>query len=94
MQIYCFIGKSMAIPHAAPEKGVAADAFAMLILKNPVTFENGHKVSIVTPLAIFNQNRHLKALSQLVELAEDDEKISKMLDSKNVSDAWIIMNGC
>jgi transcriptional antiterminator/mannitol/fructose-specific phosphotransferase system IIA component (Ntr-type) len=92
--VYSFLGKSMAIPHAAPEKGVAADAFAMLILKNPVTFENGHKVSIVTPLAIYNQNRHLKALSQLVELAEDDKGISKLLDSKDVSDAWFIINGC
>jgi mannitol/fructose-specific phosphotransferase system IIA component (Ntr-type) len=84
----------MAIPHAAPEKGVTADAFAMLILKNPVTFANGHKVSIVTPLAIYNQNRHLKALSQLVELAEDDEKISELLHSKDESDAWFIINGC
>jgi transcriptional antiterminator/mannitol/fructose-specific phosphotransferase system IIA component (Ntr-type) len=93
-QVYCFIGKSMAIPHAAPEKGVEADAFAMLILKNPIEFENGHKVSIVTPLAIYNQNRHLKALSQLVELAEDDEKMSKLVGLKDLSDAWFIINGC
>ncbi|WP_040206986.1 BglG family transcription antiterminator [Neobacillus jeddahensis] len=91
--VYSFIGRQMAIPHAAPEKGVLADAFAMLILKNPVAFANGHKVSIVTPLAIYNQNRHLKALSQLVELAEDDHKISKLLDSKDVSEAWLIING-
>jgi transcriptional antiterminator/mannitol/fructose-specific phosphotransferase system IIA component (Ntr-type) len=92
--VYSFLGKSMAIPHAAPEKGIVTDAFAMLILKNPVTFENGHKVSIITPLAIYNQNRHLKALSQLVELAEDDRKVAKLLDAKDVSDAWFIVNGC
>lgn len=89
---YSFLGKRMAIPHAAPEKGVNADAFAMLILKNPVVFENGHAVSVVTPLAIYNQNRHLKALSQLVDLAEDDQRISKLLESKEVSDAWFILN--
>ncbi|MBO0958682.1 BglG family transcription antiterminator [Neobacillus sp. MM2021_6] len=93
-QIYSFLGSKMAIPHGAPEKGVMADAFAMLILKQPVEFANGHKVSIVTPLAIYNQNRHLKALAQLVELAEDEEKISKLLDVNDSSDAWFIVNGC
>ena len=91
--LYSFLGKWMAIPHAAPEKGVVADAFAMLILKKPITFENGHQVSIVTPLAIYNQKRHLKALSQLVEIAEDENKISKLLDSKDTSEAWLIMYG-
>ncbi|WP_243299386.1 BglG family transcription antiterminator [Bacillus litorisediminis] len=90
--LYSFLGKNMAIPHASPEKGVLADAFAMLILKKPISFKNGHKVSIITPLAIYNQNRHLKALSQLVELAEDEERISKIIDSKDVSEAWLIIN--
>ncbi|QCJ44221.1 PRD domain-containing protein [Bacillus sp. S3] len=92
-QVYSFLGKKMAIPHAAPEKGVTADAFAMLILKNPVKFANGHHVSIITPLAIYNQNRHLKALSQLVELAEDEEKISELIGANDASDAWFIING-
>jgi mannitol/fructose-specific phosphotransferase system IIA component (Ntr-type) len=92
-QIYSFLGENMAIPHAATEKGVLADAFAMLILKSPVEFANGQKVSIVTPLAIYNPNRHLKALFQLADLAEDDEKMSKLLDSKEVADAWLIING-
>lgn len=91
--IYSFLGKSMAIPHAATEKGVLADAFAMLILKNPVEFANGQKVSVVTPLAIFNPNRHLKALFQLADLAEDDVKMSKLLDLKEAADAWLIING-
>jgi len=91
--LYSFLGKWMAIPHAAPEKGVMADAFAMLILKEPISFKNGHKVSIITPLAIYNQNRHLKALSQLVELAEDEERLSKILESQNVSEAWLMING-
>lgn len=83
----------MAIPHAAPEKGVSADAFAMLILKNPVTFANGHKVSIVTPLAIYNQNKHLKALSQLAELTEDTVKMERLLEAKDAADAWFAING-
>ncbi len=92
-QIYSFLGENMAIPHAATEKGVLADAFAMLILKNPVEFANGQKVSIVAPLAIYNPNRHLKALFQLADLAEDEKKMSKLLDSKKVADAWLIING-
>ncbi|WP_066053532.1 BglG family transcription antiterminator [Robertmurraya korlensis] len=91
--IYSFLGKYMAIPHAAREKGVLADAFAMLILKEPVEFANGHKVSIITPLAIYNPNRHLKALFQLADLAEDDWKMSELLDSKEAADAWLIING-
>jgi len=91
--LYSFLGKWMAIPHAAPEKGVMADAFAMLILKEPISFKNGHKVSIITPLAIYNQNRHLKALSQLVKLAEDEERISRILESQNVSEAWLMIYG-
>ncbi|MDM5228276.1 BglG family transcription antiterminator [Cytobacillus sp. NJ13] len=92
-QIYSFLGNNMAIPHAAPEKGVSADAFAMLILKNPVTFANGHKVSIVTPLAIYNQNKHLKALSQLAELTEDTVKMERLLEAKDAADAWFAING-
>ncbi|MDP4083781.1 MAG: PTS sugar transporter subunit IIA [Bacillota bacterium] len=92
--VYCFIGKNMVIPHAAPEKGVLADAFAMLILKNPIAFENGHKVSIVTPLAIYNQKRHLKALSELVEIAENETKIARLLNAKDVLEAQFIINGC
>ncbi|MEK5390017.1 BglG family transcription antiterminator [Margalitia sp. FSL K6-0131] len=91
--LYSFLGKRMAIPHAAPEKGVMADAFAMLILKEPIPFKNGHKVSIITPLAIFNQNRHLKALSQLAELAEDEKRISRILKARDVSEVWLMING-
>lgn len=93
LQIYSFLGNSMAIPHAAPEKGVSADAFAMLILKNPVAFANGHRVSIVTPLAIYNQNKHLKALSQLAELAEDKVKMERLIEAKDAADAWFTING-
>ncbi|OCA87794.1 hypothetical protein A8F94_08095 [Bacillus sp. FJAT-27225] len=92
-QLYSFLGKSMAIPHAAPEAGVLADAFAMLILKKPVAFKNGHKVSIITPLAIFNQKRHLKALAELADIAESKDKIEKLINAEDVSDAWFIING-
>lgn len=78
-ETYSFLGCSMAIPHASSERGVISDAFAMLILKQPVTFRNNKKISLITPLAIHNQTLHLKAVNQLAGLAEDKEKIAKLM---------------
>lgn len=84
--VYNFLGKYMAIPHTSPEKGVLSDGFSMLILRKPIQFKNKMGVRIIVPLAIYDQTKHLKAIAQLVQLAEDDEKIKNILASKNVSD--------
>ncbi|MBM6615245.1 transcription antiterminator [Desemzia sp. RIT804] len=90
-ETYSFLGKEMAIPHAATEKGVISDSFAMLILKKPVLFRNNKKVSIVTPLAIYNQTLHLKAVNQLAGLAEDNERITRLLSAKDPFEAFQVI---
>ncbi|MFL2101067.1 BglG family transcription antiterminator [Desemzia sp. FAM 23989] len=86
-ETYSFLGNEMAIPHAATEQGVISDSFAMLILKQPVLFKNNKKVSIITPLAIYNQTLHLKAVNQLANLAEDNERIAQLLSAKDSVEA-------
>lgn len=87
-ETYSFLGCCMAIPHASSEKGVHSDAFAMLVLKQPVTFRNNKKISIITPLAIHNQTRHLKAVNQLAGLAKDEEKIMQLLALQNPAEVF------
>ncbi|WHZ32873.1 BglG family transcription antiterminator [Desemzia incerta] len=87
-ETYSFLGCSMAIPHASSEKGVNSDAFAMLVLKQPVTFRNNKKISIITPLAIHNQTRHLKAVNQLAGLAKDKGKIMQLQMLNNPAEVF------
>lgn len=76
---YNFLGENMAIPHASAESGVLSDGFAMLILKKPVSFKNKQNIRIVIPLAIQNQTLHLKAITQLADMAEDKEVMKQIL---------------
>jgi mannitol/fructose-specific phosphotransferase system IIA component (Ntr-type) len=72
---YIVITKHVALPHARPEAGAKEIAIGIATLENPVEF--GHKdndpVKYVFTLSAVDNNSHLRAMSELVELLEMDE---------------------
>lgn len=90
-ELYCFLGSELAIPHTLPENGVQRDGFSMLILKEPVMFENGRSVSIIVPLAICSQTSHLRAIIQLAELSETNEDVRRLIEAKDSQMAYRII---
>ncbi|WP_290760285.1 BglG family transcription antiterminator [Anaerostipes sp.] len=78
---YIVIAPGIAMPHARPECGAEKIGISLITLKEPVVF--GHKVNdpvkIVIGLCAIDHQTHLTALSELVEILNDKEKIDMIL---------------
>ena len=73
------------MPHARPECGAKKIGISLMTLKEPVVF--GHKVNdpvkIVIGLCAVDHQTHLTALSELVEILNDKEKINMILKAES-----------
>ncbi|OOM78402.1 BglG family transcription antiterminator [Clostridium sp. BL-8] len=82
---YIVITKHVALPHARPEAGAKEIAIGIATLENPVEF--GHKdndpVKYVFTLSAVDNNSHLRAMSELVELLEMDEFFRTLDNAKD-----------
>lgn len=74
---YIVLSEDVAMPHSRPEDGVLKMGMAMLKLDKPVKFGN-NDIQIVITLAAKDNESHIDALTNLVELLNDDEKIEKI----------------
>lgn len=92
---YIVISPGIAMPHARPETGALAIGISIVTLKNPVTF--GHPkndpVSIVIGLCAIDHQSHLRALSELVEILSDEEKINDIKDAESSAKIMKIIKG-
>lgn len=88
---YIVITKHVALPHARPESGAKEIAIGIATLENPVVFgnEDNDPVKYVFSLSAVDNNSHLRAMSELVELLEMDE-FFRTLD--NAKDAKEVIN--
>ena len=80
---YVVLAPNVAIPHARPEEGVKKLSMSLLKLNKPVSFspDDPHKnVQLIFVLAAVDNHSHLKALSQLTELLEEEENIDQMIE--------------
>lgn len=80
---YIVMAPNVAIPHARPEDGVKKLSMSLLKLNEPVSFSPGDAnkdAQLVFVLAAVDNESHLKALSQLTELLEEESRIDKMLE--------------
>lgn len=88
---YIVIAPGIAMPHARPECGAKKIGISLMTLKEPVVF--GHKVNdpvkIVIGLCAVDHQTHLTALSELVEILNDKEKIEMILRAESPAE---IMN--
>lgn len=85
---YIVIAPGIAMPHARPEAGTKKIGMSLLTLKHPVEFGNkdNDPVSIVVCLCAIDHYTHLKAMSELVELLGDDNKVEKIRAAEKVED--------
>lgn len=85
---YIVITHHVALPHARPEDGVLETAIGITTLKEPVIF--GHElhdpVKYVFCLSTVDNNSHLRALAELVELLSDDNFYELLEQSKKAEE--------
>ncbi len=85
---YIVIAPGIAMPHARPEDGVKKIGMSLITLSQPVEFGNKENdpVDIVVCLCAVDHSTHIKALSELVGLLEDTEKVRKIRTAKNIGE--------
>lgn len=74
---YIVLSEDVAMPHSRPEDGVLKMGMSLLKLDTPAKFANNN-IQIVITLAAKDNESHIDALTNLVELLNDDEKIEKI----------------
>ena len=82
---YMVVAPGIVLAHARPECGVKKLAISLVTLKTPVNF--GHElndpVKLVVTLAALDNETHLKALSQLMEVFMNQEDLNTILNATN-----------
>jgi len=88
---YIVITKHVALPHSKPEAGAKEIAIGIATLKHPVKFGNkgNDPVKYVFTLSAIDNDSHLQAMAELLELLEE-EKFYDILDK--AENAKEIMN--
>lgn len=75
---YIVIAPGLAMPHARPEDGVNRTAFALVTLAEPVKFDGEDEpVRVLVTLAGSDSNTHLKGITEIMQLFEDDDPNSE-----------------
>lgn len=92
---YIVIAPGIAMPHARPEAGALDIGLSIVTLKDPVVF--GHPkndpVKIVVGLCAVDHQTHLKALSELIDVLGDEQKINKILEATSAKEVLNIIKG-
>lgn len=85
---YMVVAPGIVLSHARPENGVKKLSMSLLTLKNPVEFgsESNDPVKLVITLAALDNENHLKALSQLMELFMNSEDMALIFKASNKED--------
>lgn len=87
---YMVIMPNVALPHARPSDGVNQLSISIAVLNEPVYFDKytNKPVRFVFCLAAINQEFHLNALSQLVQLLEKEEFYHILKTSKTSQEVF------
>lgn len=91
---YMVVAPGIVLSHARPENGVDKLSMSLITLKNPVEFGNksNDPVKLIITLAALDNETHLKALSQLMELFMNSEDMAEILKASNKEDIIEIIN--
>ncbi|MFC3928124.1 PTS sugar transporter subunit IIA [Streptococcus caprae] len=77
---YYILMPGMAMPHAEAGDGVNRDSFALITLKEPVTFSDGKEVSVLLTLAATTPAIHTSvAIPQIIALFELENSIGRLV---------------
>lgn len=88
---YIVIGENIAIPHAAPEEGVHRVGMSLLRLKEGVRFTTDHLINLVIVIAAVDKEQHLKALLQLMKLAQSDEDRQTLIRARTAQEIHSVL---
>lgn len=75
---YWVIAPDVAIPHAGPNDGVNRIGMSLLKLEEPVKFAEGIYISVIITIAPKDKKSHIKAVTNLYEIAKEQDFISIM----------------
>ncbi|MFP1648806.1 BglG family transcription antiterminator [Enterococcus mundtii] len=83
---YIVIGKHLALAHARPEDGVNMLGVSVATIRQPVDFGNEEMdpVKIIFCLAAVDSYSHLTIMKELIELINDETKLTHLIESPNV----------
>lgn len=87
---YIVIAPGIAMPHARPESGTRKVGMSLITLNKGVDFGNKENdpVSIVICLCAIDHSTHLKALSEIAGLLEDEKNVELI---KNATDKEVVL---
>lgn len=77
---YMFITPGVLLAHAKPEDGVQKLDASMMIFKEPVTFTDFHKASVIIILAAFDQESHLRILRDIAEIFSIQARLDDLIN--------------
>lgn len=85
---YFIIADGFALPHARSENGVICEdtKFSLLKCTHPVIFPDGEKISLLIMLAASDNNKHIDAMSELIEWLDEDDRLDNLINVDNVED--------
>jgi mannitol operon transcriptional antiterminator len=91
---YVVIAPELALPHARPEDGVNKIGMSLLRLEKSVYFseKEKHRVKLIVVLAAVDNEKHLRALSQLTTMLSDQEVLQKVMSSESVEEILTYIN--
>lgn len=79
---YVVLTENVAMPHSRPEDGVNETGMSLLKVDNPVKFGDSD-INLIFVLAAKDNNSHIDALTNLVELLNDEEKVEEVIKAKS-----------
>lgn len=91
---YMVVAPGIVLSHARPENGVNELCMSMITLKEPIEFgsELNDPVKLVVTFAAVDNQTHLTALSQLMNLFMATEDLERIMDSSNKEEVIAIIH--
>jgi len=95
---YIVLAPKVAIPHARPERGVNKLGISLLKVNNEVDFNKKGEtdadkyVNLIFVLAAIDGEAHLKALTQLSRILDDEEHIDELIKINDVEEMYTRIN--
>ena len=90
---YIVIAPGIALVHARPEDGVKEVCMSLLVCPEGVPFGNAEKdpVYLVFAFGAIDNNQHLRALSQMMTLLNDEPAIKQLKSASTVKEALSVL---
>lgn len=83
---YIVLAPNIALPHARPEQGVINSQIAITLFKENIYFDKKDvSARLFVTLAAKDNESHLEALTSIMEIIQDEERLKKILESTDVA---------